>query len=119
MITNYYIDIFDTHILFCYCDTFNEVKEYVKTNNILKNVRNEILGLDEGFNGIVVSDDITNEPFVFFVRKGKFSNELLLHETNHLVHFYSNFFGFKDEIEFQAYLHESLFRNFRRLIQKK
>lgn len=119
MITTYEISILKTHILICYCKSFNEVKEYVVKNKILNNVKEEIMKLDEGFNGIVISDDITDEPFVFFIRKGRFSNELLVHETNHLVHFYSKFFGFTDEIEFKAYLQEQLFRDFRRLINKK
>ena len=122
IIKPYKIDLLNIEILFCCCDDFQDVKDYVKKTKIEKAWKDEVLNENGEFDGIVFSDDNTKRPYLIYIKQRKhdwYFWEVLLHETNHLVFYLSKFAGFVDEPEFQATLHEKLFRDFRHLISEK
>lgn len=122
IIQPYKIDIFNMEILFCCCPNFQDVKDYVKKTKMDKAWKDEVLNKNGQFDGIVFSDDDTNRPYLIYVKQRKkdwYLFEVLLHETNHLVYYLAKHAGFTGEPEFQALLHEQLFRDFRRLLQEK
>lgn len=122
MITIYTIEPMECPILFCCEKSFETVQEYAKTTRIDKQYLKEILECDNNQDGMVMSDDNTDKPFLFYIKDRKhdwYFWEVLNHEISHLVFYLARHYGFTDETEYQATLHESLFRNFRRLIQNK
>jgi len=122
IIIPYKIDIFNIEILFCCCDDFQDVKDYVKKTKMNKAWKDEVINENGQFDGIVFSDDDTNRPYLIFVKQRKhdwYFYEVLLHETNHVVFYLAKQCGFTEEPEFQATLQEQLFREFRHLILKK
>lgn len=58
-------------------------------------------------------------PLAIIFYKTEFDMGILVHETNHLVYYLSNFYGFTKETEFQAYLQEKIFNDLNNLIKKK
>lgn len=122
IIQPYTIEPLNKTILFCCCENFGLVKEYIKDKKVDKVMRKEIMEVGDNQDGLLLTDDETNEVVLIYVKERKkdwYFYEVLLHETNHLVYYLARHYGFTDETEFQATLHESLFRNFRLLIQKK
>lgn len=116
----YTIEPLNCQIVFCCIKNFSKIKENIKL--IDKKYRKEVLECDDNQDGMVLSNDNTNEPYLFYIKDMKkdwYFWEVLNHEINHLVFYLSRYYGFVDETEFQATLQESLFRNFRKIIQNK
>lgn len=121
IIQNYTIDILGCSFLFAYCKTFKEVQDYVKKNKVPKDQYKEIMKQDDGQIGIVLAEDNTDLPYLVYIRNTVKGNDLidtLLHETNHLVYFLHKYHEFSNETEFQARLHEHIFRDLMDLIKK-
>lgn len=122
MITIYTIEPMECPILFCCEKSFEPVQSFAKTTRIDKQYLKEILECDNNQDGMVMSDDNTDKPFLFYIKDRKhdwYFWEVLNHEISHLVFYLARHYGFTDETEYQATLHESLFRNFRRLLINK
>lgn len=62
----------------------------------------------------------TNKPLILFLKNRSRDWDFygtLMHEINHIVYHLARNLKFEDEPEFQAYLTESLFTDFRRLLK--
>ncbi len=125
----YNIEPMDCTVLFSCTESVDDLIRTVQKNKKMRQfltereAMKELLEMDEDCDGFVISHEKTEKPAIIFVRnrkrKGWYFYEVLLHETNHLVYFLSKYYGFDQETEYQATLHEGLFRNFRRLLAAK
>lgn len=106
------------------------VKDYKDTVKHLSKKKNKAISdwiklhhkgdikLPDGQGGLFYNKE--DKPLILFIENKKrdwYFYGTLLHETNHLVYYLSKYCGFSDECEFNAYLHESVFQQIRKLIK--
>lgn len=109
------VEPFDMDLVFFYSDSIQNI------NNVITEERkkwvNKKLGYDlfetldgADMEGCVYSNENSSRPVLVFIKKGKLEKLTIVHETHHVVEFMSDYFCFKDEVEFKAYLQEMLVR---------
>lgn len=112
---------FNIGIIFCSIESELEIlNELNKKQNKKKSewLRSKVKDYDsihfsDNSSGCVFKRNKDNLPLILFIRRYKCNDDLLatiVHETNHLVKFYSEYYGFQNEIEFNAYLQQYIFQ---------
>lgn len=117
------IDLLDTELVVASCKTEKELIALVNKSKIISKKFKESLkdDLDVGdCHGCLIYNYKTHKPLLLYIKDTKQDwsfFETLLHETNHAVYRFSNQMNFTRETEFQARLHEVLFREIRKKLQ--
>lgn len=75
----------------------------------------------ENDGGCIIINPETNKPLILYMKNKERTWEFwdtLIHEVHHIVYKTAQYVGFEKEIEHQAYLMETVFRQIRRLLNK-
>jgi hypothetical protein len=111
MLNLYLIHILNTNLVIYIDDNPKRLSKLLNKNKkisdfLVKNLKS--FEIEENEEGAVFIDE-NGCPILFFVNK--INNETLVHEIIHLVDFLANYFKFENELEFKAYLGQSIYRD--------
>ena len=120
----------DAALIIYQSDDFKNIHKHLNkknnkvTSDWVKNWAKDIKVPSDNRGGGLFYGVESNKPLILFLphlnKKEPWSfYEVLIHELNHFIHYAGKYYGFEEEVEFKAYLQESMFREIRRLIYKK
>ena len=117
------VDILNTNIIVVCCND-DELKSMIKKSRLIsKECKKELEEIEtSNANGNVFYNIKTSQPLLLYMKNVKKDwkfFETLLHETNHVVYYFMKAIEIHDETEFEARLHEMLFREIRKKLSPK